>query len=92
MTGATRPSKDAVNAIFGEEMPRTTKDEREGNAPDGGYDGVCWAVCRVEQAEHERLHHKSDNPARGSAKRAVHHSAKENLFDHGRDANREGGE
>lgn len=42
MTGATRPSKDAVNAIFGEEMPRTTKDEREGNAPDEGDDRERW--------------------------------------------------
>lgn len=42
MTGPTRPSKDAVNAIFGEEMPRITKDERDGDTLDERYDREKW--------------------------------------------------
>ncbi|MCF6390464.1 hypothetical protein L2K20_26120 [Mycobacterium sp. MBM] len=42
MTGPTRPSKDVVNAIFGEDMPRITKDERDGDTPFGSSDREMW--------------------------------------------------
>lgn len=42
MTGHTRPSKDAVNAVFGEELPRTTRDERDGDTGGENFDRDRW--------------------------------------------------
>lgn len=42
MTGPTRPSKDAVNAVFGEEMPITTRDERDGDSVQDHFDRDRW--------------------------------------------------
>ncbi len=42
MTGSERPTRDAVNAIFGEEMPRTTRDERDPEAPEERFDRDEW--------------------------------------------------
>jgi len=42
VTGRTRPSKDAVNAIFGEEIPRTTQDERDGDVREENFDRDRW--------------------------------------------------
>jgi len=42
VTGPTRPSKDVVNAVFGEEMPRTTRDEREGDTREENSDRDHW--------------------------------------------------
>ncbi|WP_395310136.1 hypothetical protein V4U86_04760 [Mycobacterium sp. AMU20-3851] len=42
MTGSERASKDAVNAIFGEELPRTTRDERHPESPGERFDREEW--------------------------------------------------
>ncbi len=42
MTEPAWPSKDAVNAIFGEDMLRTTRDERDGDTPEESSDRDRW--------------------------------------------------
>ena len=42
MTVPKRHSKDAVNDIFGEELPRTTGDERGPEAPEERFDRDEW--------------------------------------------------
>lgn len=47
VTGSERPTRDAVNAIFGEEMPRTTRDERDPEAPEERFDRDEWLRANV---------------------------------------------
>ena len=42
MTGPKRPSRGAVNAVFGEEFPQTTRDERGPEAPGERFDRDEW--------------------------------------------------
>jgi hypothetical protein len=42
VTEPTQRSKDVVNAIFGEELPSTTRDERDGDAPEENSDRDRW--------------------------------------------------
>lgn len=42
MSGPSKPSRDVVNAIFGEELPGTTRDERDADLSAEASDRDRW--------------------------------------------------
>ena len=42
MTIAPKPSRDAVNKIFGEELPQTSADERDTDSPARDAEHDSW--------------------------------------------------
>ncbi|MGH3580228.1 MAG: hypothetical protein ACRDUB_01465 [Mycobacterium sp.] len=42
MSGPSKPSRDVVNAIFGEELPSTTRDERAEDLPADASERDRW--------------------------------------------------